>query len=424
MRCLWITLADPDPPRNGQFLYSRVLIDGVKSAGGEIHVVGLARPRGIHRNAQYAEGVHWWLADHQWSADHQASSRWVSLLSELPQIAAQTNTPVMHGLIADRLRDGPWDAIVFDSICAGWALAMVQRHYAGVAHRPTVIYLSHNHEESVARAIAKTAGFGPKRSVRELDALKVARLERWLVRSADLVTSNSPDDCEKFRPYRPDRRIEFLPPAYTGRRVDRRMIGSDTPRRAIIVGSFDWIAKRVSLEQFLKVADPLFARAGVELFVVGSAEDGFLNRIRNEVMATRLTGRVEDIGHYMDHARLALVPDLLGGFKLKALDYAFNRLPMLAIAGAVPGMPLVPNEGILLFQSHRALAEGVVAAIDDFDLLNKIQNQAYAACGTQFDSEVVGRRLVRLMSPNEQLRSRPVGLEAWPTKVGSVDSPA
>lgn len=423
MKCLWITLADPDPPRNGQFLYSRVLIHGLSSAGVDVHVVGLARPRGIHKNGQYAEGVHWWLAEHRWSADHQASSRWISLLSRLPQISAQTFTPPMRCLIAERLKDGPWDAIVFDSICAGWALSMVLSHYARAATRPKLVYLAHNHEESVARAIAKTARLGPKRWIRELDALKVARLERWLVRATDVVTSNSPDDCEKFRPRRVDRRIEFLPPAYTGRRVARRKITADVPRRAIIVGSFDWIAKRVSLEKFLKAADPLFARAGIELFVVGSAEESFLNRIRSEVTAARVTGRVEDIGHYMDHARLALVPDLLGGFKLKALDYAFNRLPMLAMAGAVPGMPLVPNESILLFQSHQALAEGVIGVIDDFALLNKIQNQAYTACGVQFDGDVIGRRLARLMAPEGMPRSRPAAAAAW-SKIGSVDKPA
>ena len=423
MKCLWITLADPDPPRNGQFLYSRVLIEGVRSAGAEVHVVGLARPRGIHRNGQVAGGVHWWLAEHKWSADHQASSRWVSLLSTLPQLSAQTHTPSMQHLIAERLNAGPWDAVVFDSICGGWALSMVLAHYVGAAARPKLVYLSHNHEETVARAIAKTARPGPKRWVKDIDALKVAHLERWLVHTTDVVTSNSPDDCEKFRPQRSDRRVEFLPPAYTGRRVAAREITPDTPRRAIIVGSFDWIAKRVSLEKFLQVADPLFARAGIELFVVGSAEESFLNRIRGEVAATRLTGRVDDIGHYMDHARLALVPDLLGGFKLKALDYAFNRLPMLAMAGAVPGMPLVPNDGILVFRSHQALAEGVIAVIDDCALLNRIHNQAYAACGDQFDGDVIGRRLARIMSPDGLPRARAVGAAAWST-VGSVDKPA
>lgn len=423
MKCLWITLADPDPPRNGQFLYSRVLIEGVRHAEVEIHVVGLARPRGLHRNGEYSDGVHWWLAEHRWSADHQASSRWVGIFSDLPQIAAQAHTPAMRRLIAERLEDGPWDAVVFDSICAGWALSVVLDHYRGAVVRPKLLHLAHNHEESVSRAIAKTTKFGPKRLIKELDALKVARLERWLVRTADVVTSNSPDDCAKFRPRRPDRRVEFLPPAYTGRRVEARTISADLPRRAIIVGSFDWIAKRVSLERFLEVADPLFARAGIELFVVGSAEESFLTRLRSQVTATRLTGRVDYLSHYMDHARVALVPDLLGGFKLKSLDYVFNRLPMMAMAGAVPGTPLVSNESILLFQSHQALAEGVVAVIDDFERLNRIQNQAYAACGDQFDGPVIGRRLVRFMSPEEQPRTRPVAAAAWP-KIGSVDRPA
>ena len=423
MRCLWITLADPDPPRNGQFLYSRVLIEGVRLSDVELHVVGLARPRGLHRNGEYADGVHWWLADHRWSADHQARSRWVSLSSHLPQLAAQTCTPSMRRLVAERLREGPWDAIVFDSICAAWTLSMVQHHYAGATSRPKLVYLSHNHEETVARSIARTAGLGPKRWIKEIDALKVARFERWLVRTTDIVTSNSPDDCEKFRPHRPDHRVGFLPPAYTGRRVAARTITEALPRRAIIVGSFDWMPKRVSLEQFLAVADPLFAQAGVELFVVGAAEETFLARLRGTVTATRFTGRVDDIGHYMDYARVALVPDLLGGFKLKALDYAFNRLPMLAMAGAVPGMPLVPNESILLFQSHQALAEGVVAVMDDVELLNRIQDQAYAACGDQFDGNVIGRRLTRIMSPEEQPRTRAAAATNW-TKIGSVDSPA
>jgi len=58
MKCLWITLADPDPPRNGQFLYSRGLIHGLTAAGMEVHVVGLTRPRGEHRHGQLKDGIY------------------------------------------------------------------------------------------------------------------------------------------------------------------------------------------------------------------------------------------------------------------------------------------------------------------------------------------------------------------------------
>ncbi|HEX9461178.1 MAG TPA: glycosyltransferase [Alphaproteobacteria bacterium] len=428
MKCLWVTLADPDPPRNGQFLYSRSLIHGLSSVGMDVHVVGLARPRGQHRSGESSDGVHWWLADHRWSAEHQPSPRWVSLASLLPQLAAQTNTPPLRRLLHEHLADQSWDAVVFDSICIGWALSMVVDHYAGASKRPKLVYLSHNHEETVAKQIADDTRPFLKRQFKRFDAAKVRRLERWLVRRADLVTSNSPDDCEKFRPTRPDRRVEFLPPSYDGRRVTERRITADLPRRAIIVGSFDWVAKRLSLEEFLAVADPLFEAAGVELYVVGSAADSFLRDLRGRVRATRLTGRVDDIGRYMDQARLALVPDLLGGFKLKALDYVFNRLPIFAMAGSVPGMPLLDGESICLFNSHRALAEGVIRAIDDIQLLNRIQNLAYAASSDQFDKAAIGRRLLRAMSLTGSARPEPVVATtiSWPTapKVGSLDSPA
>src|SRR6185369_4033350 len=108
------------------------------------------------------------------------------------------------------------------------------------------------------------------------------RLERALARHADLVTSNSPDDCQKFRDALQGRAAEFLPPGYDGPCTPERHISDAIPRRAIIVGSFDWIAKRVSLEDFLDVADPQFAKAGIELYVVGSAEEAFLARLRRK----------------------------------------------------------------------------------------------------------------------------------------------
>src|SRR5213076_620359 len=106
------------------------------------------------------------------------------------------------------------------------------------------------------------------------------------------------------------------------------------------------------------------------------------------------TGSVDDVRPYMANARVALVPDLLGGFKLKGLDYVFNRLPVLAMRIALPGMPLEDGLSVGLFDSHRGLAEGVVALIDDFDTLNRRQRAAFDACEMRFDWQRIGRHLV------------------------------
>ena len=55
-RCLWLTLADPEPRHNGQFIYSGGLIDAMLAAGCEVEVLGL-------RRAESAKG-NGWREDH------------------------------------------------------------------------------------------------------------------------------------------------------------------------------------------------------------------------------------------------------------------------------------------------------------------------------------------------------------------------
>jgi glycosyltransferase involved in cell wall biosynthesis len=154
----------------------------------------------------------------------------------------------------------------------------------------------------------------------------------------------------------------------------------------VILGSFDWIAKSMNLEEFIAVADPRFAEAGAELQVIGNSDSGLLDTLRRQVRATKLVGEVPEVESYLENSRIAIVPERTGGgFKLKVLDYVFNRLPVAAIAGSVAGTPLRPLESILTFDSLERLAAGVIRALDDLPLLNRLQDCAYAACVDRFD---------------------------------------
>jgi polysaccharide biosynthesis protein PslH len=385
MGCLWLTLADPDPPVNGQFLYSGGLIRAVADAGLDLTVLGICQTGGNRSNRREGR-VAWHITD---DPKQSPLSR---LLSPMPNVALRSRVPALQRILARCLGEGRWDAVVFDSICDGWALPAVLRHRRRFP-ATRLVYLAHNHETTAARQMAMTSR-GLRRLVRRVDALKVARLERWLADSADLVTADSPDDRDRFAAGLPDKPVIFLPPGYGGKKLARRTLTAKLPRRAVVVGSFDWPAKRASLESFLAVAAPLFARARVELQIVGAADAGYLDGLRRLHPGVEFTGRVPEVEPYMAAARLALVPDQVGGFKLKSLDYVFNRLPIFGIDGAVPGMPMVDGEGIRLFASHEALARGVVAAIDDLPGLNAQQDKAYAACAARFDWAAIGRAFV------------------------------
>jgi len=320
-------------------------------------------------------------------------------------MVAQRGSPEMVQTLERALAGRLWDAVVFDSICAGWALHRVVRHRARSARPPRVVYIAHNHEVTVARRIADAA-HGLRRILKEIDKLKVIGLERRLISTADVVTSNTPDDCRRFAADSGGRRIVFLPPGYGGPRVAARTIDGGVPRRAILVGSLDWPPKRISLEAFLETAVAPLSRAGIELQIVGDVEADYLADLRRRFPTVDFVGRVADVRPYMQGARVALVPDLLGGFKLKGLDYVFNRLPVLAMRVALPGMPLEDGTSVGLFDSHRALAEGVVALIDDFPTLNARQERAYAACADRFDWGRIGRRLMAHMRSATEVEIR------------------
>jgi glycosyltransferase involved in cell wall biosynthesis len=389
VRCLWLTLADPEPRFNGQYVYSGGLIDSVADAGGDVEVLGLGRSDSSPAAPQRVDGTVWWLPP------DSPRSRWGSLASGLPHTAHRCRTSGMRRNLDKLLRRGGWDGIVFDGISAGWALARVLDHYAGRSDRPRLIYVSHNHEESLRTRVAESQTLFLKRQVARLDAMKVSRLEHELVDAVDFVTAITHEDLLLYRARNGEKPMGVLTPGYCGRRIAERRISPTLPRRAIIVGSFDWIAKRMNLAEFVDVADPVFALAGAELQAVGSADEAFLDQLRQKSVATHFTGTVPSVTPYLDQSRIAIVPERNGGgFKLKVLEYVFNRVPIFALDGSFAGVPLRHNESVMLFPDHAALAHGVMEAIDDVERLNGLQERAFTACASHFDWSSRGRQIV------------------------------
>jgi glycosyltransferase involved in cell wall biosynthesis len=382
-------MADPEPRHNGQYVYSGGLIDSLAAAGGHVEVLGLSRSDAPGTNGARSSKVVWWLPE---DSPH---SRWGSLASTLPNIAYRCRTSGMRRMLAKLLRRDDWDGIVFDGISAGWALPAVLEHYAGRSDRPRLIYVSHNHEGSLRSQIAESQPLFLKRQAVRLDALKVSRLERGLVDAVDFVTAITHEDLTLYRRESIDKPMDVLTPGYCGRRVSERRLSAALPRRAVIVGSYDWIAKRMNLAEFVAVADPLFAEAGAELQAVGSGDEAFLEHLRRQSLATHFTGTVPDIAPYLDQARIAIVPERSGGgFKLKVLEYVFNRVPVFALAGSFAGVPLRHNDSAMLYSDHAALAHGVLEAIDDVDRLNRLQERAWTACANRFEWPSRGRQIV------------------------------
>src|SRR5258708_15626231 len=218
VRCLWLTLADPEPRHNGQFVYSGGLIDSLAQAGGDIEVLGLSRSESAEANAKRGQHVVWWLPG------DSPYSHWGSLASTLPHTAYRCRTTGMRRTLDKLLRRGGWDGIVFDGISTGWALPRVLEHYSGRSERPRLIYISHNHEESLRAQIAESQPLFLKRQAVRLDAFKVSRLERELVDGVDFVTAITQEDLKLYRHRSCNKPMDVLTPGYCVRRLRVRGI--------------------------------------------------------------------------------------------------------------------------------------------------------------------------------------------------------
>ena len=106
------------------------------------------------------------------------------------------------------------------------------------------------------------------------------------------------------------------------------------PRRAIVVGSFNWPPKRISLERFLAAAAAPLAAAGVGLQFVGEVEDAYVTDLRR-----RYPG-VEGTAYF------------IGGL---GVNYQKADDIILAPIRAGVGMRLGANVGYLAYSRQRNL---------------------------------------------------------------------
>lgn len=383
MRCLWIMRHHPYPADAGDHIYSKHLIEGLAEQGVDVVVVGRRRD-GAH--VPGSDLVDWRLVD---GPPRSAAG---SLLSPLPNVAHQFAGRPLRAEVGRGLRER-WDVVLLDNVGAGWALPLVTAARAA-GRIGTIGYVSHNHESSTRMSVARSARGRLRRMLLTLDAAKVGPLERRMVAAADLVTANTEIDAAAFRRQAPDQRYLVLVPGYGDRVVEARTLTAELPRRAVVVGSLDWIAKRINLEEFLEVADPMFAAAGAELYVIGRGPQDWIDRMRSGLRATTFTGFVDSVVDHLDAARIGVISERGGGgFKHRALYYVFNRVPVAVLDGSVADMPLEPGEHMLAAPTVPALVTAILDRLDDLPSLQRMQDEAFARCAGQFNWASRGRDL-------------------------------
>ncbi len=386
-RWLWITPEIADDLTTGALKYSLGLARAVAECGIAVTMVGVVRQPLVRTNLSPSVG------SVRYETVHASFRRpWQSLGSSLPNQSFACSVPAVRSRVEELLGQGGWDVVVIDGLQAAWATALLEQRRG----RSRIVYLAHNHESSMRRQVADAVSWTSlRKAVLELEARKTERLERATVLLADVVSSITDDDRGRFETAAPDRIHVVVPPGWTGATSARPVPASERPRRVGILGSFEWHVKQESLRRFLRAADPIFHDADVELHVAGLVPDELRNELESELRATRLLGWVDDSAEFLGQCRIGVVSESLGGgFKLKALDYVFNSVPLACLTHNLAGLPLVAGESAITAANEGDLARAIVDVIVDVRRLDHYASQALDRCREQFSWSGAASRLI------------------------------
>jgi glycosyltransferase involved in cell wall biosynthesis len=396
MKCLWIARYIPHPMDAGAKVYSAQLAESVAATGVAVRFLGFGRTQAIPSDTRID-----WVP-----IAGGKRGRAPALFSTLPVAAAIDATSAYAVELEQQLRE-EWDAIIFDGYGSGWALdRCIEYRRRANGRRPLLVHVSHNHEETLWRTMARESSESmPRRFVHWQNYIKVRALERRIARSVDLLTTITDEDADAFRATAARNATVTLTPGHTGWRSGQRVIDARVPRRVILVGSFRWVMKQENLRRFIKIADPLFAEENIELDVVGDVAGNLLDDFLQSCRATRFCGFVDDLAPLMANARMAVVPELIGGgFKLKFLDYIFARVPVATLGQATAGFPPELRAATLARDDLESLVRAIAGHIDNFRELNRMQECAYSAVESSFNWQDRGLWLKQAMARTRQER--------------------
>lgn len=409
MRCLWIARYIPYPMDAGAKVYSAMLAASLAESGVFVRFAGFGATHAAPDRAASVE----WLA-----VPGNKRSKALAACSPLPLAAAIDATNAYRRLLDAQLRER-WDAIVLDGYGSGWALERcISYRDESCTHRPVLVHVSHNHEELLWRTLAQQArGSALKRQTLCRNAGRVKTLERRIVRNVDLLTTITDEDRRTLGAGMDPDHTLALTPGYVGWVAADRRITAATPRRVIVMGSFQWVVKQENLARFVEIADPVFQEHGIALDIVGDVPRELLRRLQARCRSTSFHGFVADVGPFLARARIGVVPESIGGgFKLKLLDYIFGRVPVATLSQAAAGLPQELRSTMLSSSSFAGLVEDIVFHMDRLDTLNGMQERAFALAKARFRWSARGEELRRALTRVQQ--------QLAPTQGKSMDDSA
>jgi polysaccharide biosynthesis protein PslH len=387
LKILFITKAYPYPAQTGDLRYTAGLIESL-SRFPLVNVTvfcGAGLPASLP-----AETVLW--RGQEWQPNFMTDIG--SIFSRYPRGAARAYGPGAKRNLEKLLTKNTFDlALINEAVCAK-AVPIITKF------KIPALYISHNVESDIRPRIAAQISGVLRRWLQRLDAQKYCRMELDLLQKVTGLSAITEEDRARYAQLAPNLRSIILKPGYS--KDEEILPMSDAPRaaRAVLIGSFEWGAKRLNLERILK-AYRQFSKlngGGFPLRIAGKMPPAFLDQLRKSYPEVEFFGSFDRLSEVVQDANVALVlEDLGGGFKLKTLDYIFNGLAIVGLPKAMTGSGLVAHQEYLAVNSIEAAMPAIASLIKDQSRVKRLATLAHLKADGQFHWSERGVKLLEFI---------------------------
>lgn len=257
-----------------------------------------------------------------------------------------------------------------------------------------IVCTHHNVESALLLRRAKTETSLLRRGYLRLQGrLMRKEEERWCSR-VSLNAAVSDNDAQALQSIAPRSKVFVVPNG-----VDTSFFtpGSTSEREdtLVFVGGYSWYPNRDAMQYFADEVLPLVKRDHPRITVrwVGrapTAADAFRRK------GVELTGYVDDIRPYVQEATCYIAPLRVGGgTRLKILDAWAMGKAVVTTSIACEGLAAEHEQNVLIADTPQQFATAIHRLIADPQLRSRLGERARRTAETEYDWEVVGRRMLR-----------------------------
>lgn len=335
-KILFITYNNPEKASKGDDLYSWNIINSIKHDKNiYLHVIAYYE-EAKDKEQQYSKLEN--LVDKLTYVPFIYKNILSIGFSKYPAMISNRKTPQMIKAVVDILQKEKFDAIFVNMFRLGYLINYI-KSFSGIK-----VFIAHNVETQLSHSTYIYQKNPIKKLAYYLDYIKTKYFERKYINQFDCITTICDVDKEIFTTMFPSKQIEVLPPVID---LDNCKINTDhVENKFIICGAFHWEPKLINLKLLLSSINiGKYKENGYELMIVGRANKRDVDYVNKNYPGIHMTGPVESVLPYYEKARIAIVPELVGGgFKLKIAEAVQYSKPIVAIKGSVTDKSMIPGK--------------------------------------------------------------------------------